>query len=104
MEFENRGLLEIICFAKRAERFERNAPGMPPRHDAQLRLVNAQMGQLRIVAGMFAEQHVNLFVALARVVAAKAHGCTLGFIGCARCPSTGRRHTTAAETALGTQK
>ena len=28
--------------------------------------------------------HVKLFVTLGSVVAAKAHGCTLGSIGCAR--------------------
>ena len=51
LKFQNHGLLEIICFAKRGGWFEKSAPGSPPRHDAQLRLVNAQKAQLRGVVG-----------------------------------------------------
>ena len=42
----------MICFAKRGGWFEKFAPGSPPRHGAQLRLVNAQQAQLRGVVKM----------------------------------------------------
>ena len=51
-KFQNHGLLEIICFAKRGGWFEKYAPGSPPRHDAQFRLINAQKEQLRGVVGL----------------------------------------------------
>ena len=47
IEFQNHRLLEIACSAKRGMWFEKFATGSPPRHDAQLRLVNAQQTDLR---------------------------------------------------------
>ena len=52
IEFQNHGLLKITCFAKRGMWFEKFATGSPPRHDAQLRLVNAQQTHLRGEVGV----------------------------------------------------
>ena len=84
---------EIICFAKRGGWFEKFAPGSPPRHDAQLRLVNAQQAHLRGVVGMsLCTCHIFCSLVLGSHLhnscvgnnGKRCRGCTLGFIGCAR--------------------
>ena len=84
---------EIICFAKRGGWFEKFAPGSPPRHDAQLRLVNAQQAHLRGVVGMsLCTCHIFCSLVFCSHLhnssvgnnGKRCRGCTLGCIGCAR--------------------
>ena len=44
-KFQNRGFQEIICFAKRGERFQGNAPRLSLHHDAHRCILNAQEAQ-----------------------------------------------------------